>query len=272
MLLDTLLPAEREGPWKPSLSLLTASSPLQAAPCPPLRRWLVLRWSSWGSREPCTGTAGSGAEKGGEEEEKGVSVQEDFPAKSIPKEKSWKGREHKKARRISEAWWLSCLVRGKPARALCLTVRCESNPRAKPVRVALGPEKALFYFVYVVKPDFQSAWEGECSAAWLEEGRQERWCFGMPLLGHRLCSHSPGGALGSAGESLWRLTWFLRRDCSSPKALCFSDILGRLAWALALLKRPGAPLHFLTANPYPCCETEVSFYRSFSQAGSPRSS
>lgn len=175
MLLDTLLPAEREGPWKPSLSLLTASSPLQAAPCPPLRRWLVLRWSSWGSREPCTGTAGSGAEKGGEEEEKGVSVQEDFPAKSIPKEKSWKGREHKKARRISEAWWLSCLVRGKPARALCLTVRCESNPRAKPVRVALGPEKALFYFVYVVKPDFQSAWEGECSAAWLEAGEVVLW-------------------------------------------------------------------------------------------------
>lgn len=135
-------------------------------------------------------------------------------------------------------------MRGKPARALCLSVRCENNPRAKPARVALGPKKALFYFVYVVKPDLQSVWEGECSAAWLEEGGQERWCFGMPRLGHRLCSHSPGGALGSAGESLWWLTWFLQRDSSSPNALCFSDMLGRLAWALALLKRPGAPFLF----------------------------
>lgn len=76
--------------------------------------------------------------------------------------------------------------------------------------------------------------------------------FSAPILQSR--------ALGSEGESLGQLTWFqfLQRDSSSPDILCFSDVLGRLTWALALYKRPGAPLYFLKASNFSCCETEFS--------------
>lgn len=96
---------------------------------------------------------------------------------------------------MCEARLQSCLVSWKPARVLCFTVRCENSPHAKPVGVALQPKKALSSFVYVVKQDFQSVWERQCSAAWLEEGRQERWCFGMLPLGQLLCAILQGGAL-----------------------------------------------------------------------------
>lgn len=67
--------------------ILTASSPLQAAPCLSLHHCLVPCSSSWGSRESCTGIPGCGARKGGKRR-KITPVQEDCPAKSIPKEKS----------------------------------------------------------------------------------------------------------------------------------------------------------------------------------------
>lgn len=236
--------------------VLTASSPLQAAPCLSLHHWPAPCWSSWGSRESCTGTPGSGARKGGKRRKMGP-VQEDCPDKSIPKEKSWKGREYKKAWRISEARWLSCLVRWKPARVLCLTGRCENNPCAKPVRVALGPKKVLSHFVYVVKQDFQSVWEWQHE--WREAGRRGG-ALGCPLWVIFSASILQGRALGSEGESLGQLTWFqfLQRDCSSPNILCFSDVLGRLTWALALYKGPRAPLYFLKTSNCPCCGTEVS--------------
>lgn len=82
----------------------------------------------------------------------GTDIKEYSPANSIPKEKSWKGREHLKKKkikvgRVSEARCLSCLVRWKHARTICLTVKRESNPPTKLVRVALGPKKELPYFV-----------------------------------------------------------------------------------------------------------------------------
>lgn len=138
--------------------VLTASSPLKAAPCLSLHHCLVPSWSSLGIWRILHRNSWEWSQEGWKEKKNGVSL-EDYPAKSITKEKSWKGREHKKAWRISETRWLSCLVMWKPARVLCLTVRCENNPCAKPVRIALGPKKVLSHFAYVVKQDFQSAWE-----------------------------------------------------------------------------------------------------------------
>lgn len=162
---------------------MTASSSLQAAPCLPLCCGLVPRWSSWGSREPCTGTAGSRAGKGGKGRKIGLVSTKTAPLRASLRKNPGKGENMKKVLRMSEARWLSCLVRWKPATVLCLTVRCENNPRAKPVRVALVPKKALSYSICVVKQDLQSVCERQCSAAWLQEGRQERWCFGMHLWG-----------------------------------------------------------------------------------------
>lgn len=155
------------------------------------------------------------------QEKNGAGVQEDCPAKSIPKEKSWKGREHEKAWRISEARWLSCLVRWKPASVLCLTVRCENNPCAKPVGVALGPKKVLSRFVYVVKQDFQSVWEWQHD--WRKAGRRGG-ALGCPLWGILCALILQGRALVSEGESVGQVTWFqfLQCDCSSPNILCFS--------------------------------------------------
>lgn len=65
-----------------------------------------------------------------------------------------KGEDTKKHGRLSEARWLSCLVRWKPARVICLTGRRENNPHAKLARVALRPKRAFLYFVYIIKQDF----------------------------------------------------------------------------------------------------------------------
>lgn len=45
----------------------------------------------------------------------------------------------------------------KPARTICLTVKRESNPPTKLVRVALGPKKGATLFC--VNQDFQSVWK-----------------------------------------------------------------------------------------------------------------
>lgn len=102
---------------------------------------------------------------------------------------------------MSEARWLSCVVRWKPARVLCLTVRCENDPCAKPVRVALGPRKVLSYFVYVVKQDYQPIWY-DC--AHQRDGRAGRraGALGRSLWGMFCAPILQGRALGSAGESL----------------------------------------------------------------------
>ena len=145
-----------EGTWKSPLdSFIPLTGSSLPAFVPLASPMLVLLGIQRALHRNCWGRSW----EGWEEKENGASVQENCPAKTVPQKKSWKGREHKKAWRMSEARWLSCLVRWKPARVLCLTVRCENNPCAKPVRVALGPKKASSYFVCVVKQDFQSVWE-----------------------------------------------------------------------------------------------------------------
>lgn len=129
---DSLLATEKEGPRQLSFPLLAVLSPLQPTPHLPQCCWSC----AGSSREP-----GSLHRNWGEWD----WCLEAFPAESIPKEKSWKGREHEVGR-LSEARCLICLVRWKPARIMCLTVKRENNPHAKPVRVALGLKKDLLHF------------------------------------------------------------------------------------------------------------------------------
>lgn len=140
MLWDALLPAGRDGLWQLSLSPPDSFIPL-AAPC------LSLQWS-------CTSSPGdpeSLAQKlqEGERElvSRNIAQLRASLRKNLGKEENILKREKKKVGRVSEARCLSCLVGWKPARTICLTVKRESNPPTKLVRVALGPKKELPYFV-----------------------------------------------------------------------------------------------------------------------------
>lgn len=131
------------------------------------------------------------------------------------------------------------------------------QPMCKACESCFGAKKGVISFCMCSKARFPVCLG---MTAWLEEGGQERWCFRMSPLGYLLCSHPPGQSPG-----LWRrysgtayMVPVLQCDCSSPNILCFSDVLGRLPWALALYKRGGASLYFLKASNSPCSETEVS--------------
>lgn len=141
MLWDALLPAGREGLWQLSLSLCDSFIPL-AAPC------LSLQWSCTGSPGDPESLAQKLQEGGRELVSRNTAQLRASLRKNLGKEENiFKKGKKKKVGRVSEARCLSCLVGWKPAGTICLTVKRESNPPTKLVRVALGPKKELPYCV-----------------------------------------------------------------------------------------------------------------------------
>lgn len=70
------------------------------------------------------------------------------------------------------------------------------QPMCKACESCFGAKKGVISFCMCSKAGFPVCLR---MTAWLEECRQERWCFGMSPLGYLLCSHPPG-----QGPGLWR--------------------------------------------------------------------